>query len=124
MEKLLSSITKVTTHQPSPQAKRQKPYKKKSGVYGFIRYADDFLVTAKTQEDIIAIVPTLKEWLGQRGLELNEEKTKATNLRRDKSNEKDENESQVLVRGNVPRTKTPFGCFNSVETRLVQYLFR
>ncbi len=75
MEKLLSSITKVTTHQPSPQAKRQKPYKKKSGVYGFIRYADDFLVTAKTQEDITAIIPTLKEWLGQRGLELNEEKT-------------------------------------------------
>jgi RNA-directed DNA polymerase len=75
MEKLLSSYTKVTIHQPSPQAKQQKPYKKKSGTYGFIRYADDFLVTAKTQEDIEAILPTLKEWLQQRGLELNPDKT-------------------------------------------------
>jgi RNA-directed DNA polymerase len=75
MEKLLRSYTKVTIHQPSPQAKQQKPYKKKSGTYGFIRYADDFLVTAKTQEDIEAILPTLKEWLQQRGLELNPDKT-------------------------------------------------
>jgi len=33
------------------------------------------LVTAKTQEDIEAILPTLKEWLQQRGLELNPDKT-------------------------------------------------
>ena len=75
MEKLLLSITKVTIKQPSPEAKRQKPYKKKSQVYGFIRFADDFLVTAKTKENIEAVIPILEEWLQKRGLELNWEKT-------------------------------------------------
>ncbi|HNB73558.1 MAG TPA: group II intron reverse transcriptase/maturase [Acidobacteriota bacterium] len=44
--------------------------------YGFIRYADDFVITAKTKEDIEAIVPKVSEWLALRGLKLNEEKTR------------------------------------------------
>jgi RNA-directed DNA polymerase len=60
MEKLLSSYTKVTIHQPSLQAKQQKPYKKKSNTYGFIRYADDFLVTAKTKRGYRSNSPYLE----------------------------------------------------------------
>jgi len=75
MEKLLSAYTTVRVHQPLPNAKQQKPYKKKSPTYGFIRYCDDFLITAKSQSDIEAVVPILQEWLGSRGLELNTEKT-------------------------------------------------
>lgn len=43
--------------------------------YGFIRYADDFIVTAPTQAEIEAIVPILSEWLAVRGLELHPDKT-------------------------------------------------
>ncbi|GET44527.1 RNA-directed DNA polymerase (Reverse transcriptase) [Microseira wollei NIES-4236] len=50
--------------------------KRKVSKYGFIRYADDFLITASTKEDIEVILPQIKEWLKQRGLELNTEKTR------------------------------------------------
>jgi RNA-directed DNA polymerase len=49
---------------------------RKVSKYGFIRYADDFIITASTKEDIEVILPHIKEWLKQRGLELNEEKTR------------------------------------------------
>ncbi|MEW6737411.1 MAG: group II intron maturase-specific domain-containing protein [Acidobacteriota bacterium] len=48
--------------------------------YGFVRYADDFAITAKTKEDIEAIVPQIKDWLNERGLKLNEEKTRICHL--------------------------------------------
>lgn len=48
--------------------------------YGYIRYADDFIITAKTREDIEAIVPVLQQWLRERGLEMNEEKTQIVNI--------------------------------------------
>jgi len=44
--------------------------------YGYIRYCDDFVVSAETQEDIEAVLPEIRAWLAERGLELNEEKTK------------------------------------------------
>jgi RNA-directed DNA polymerase len=75
MEQLLSSYTTTRIHQPSAQAKQQKPYKKKSPTYGYCRYADDFLITAKTKADIEAIIPVLQDWLKVRGLEVNWEKT-------------------------------------------------
>ena len=59
---------------------RQKISRKTSNRYGFIRYADDFLVTAETKEDIEAIVPTIEIWLAERGLELNKEKTSITHV--------------------------------------------
>jgi len=49
--------------------------------FGYIRYADDFLVTAETKEDLEAILPEIKEWLKKRGLELNAEKTNIVNKR-------------------------------------------
>jgi RNA-directed DNA polymerase len=48
----------------------------KSTQYGFIRYCDDFIVTAQTEAEIRQIRPLIEEWLSQRGLELNAEKTK------------------------------------------------
>ncbi len=49
--------------------------KYKSDKYGFVRYADDFLVTATCPEDIKEIQPQIEQWLSQRGLQLNKEKT-------------------------------------------------
>jgi RNA-directed DNA polymerase len=43
---------------------------------GFIRYADDFMVTAKSKEELEALKEEIKTWMIKRGLELSEEKTK------------------------------------------------
>lgn len=75
IDHLLAGYHKVRIHQSSPKAKRQRTSKVKRGKYGFIRYADDFVVTAETKEDIEEIIPVLKDWLAQRGLELNKDKT-------------------------------------------------
>lgn len=73
---LLASYTKVKEHQSSPKAKRQRITKQKLPKYGYCRYADDFIVTAESQEDLETILPVIQDWLGKRGLQLNEEKTK------------------------------------------------
>ena len=52
--------------------------KRKQRTYGYIRYADDFVATARTREDIEALLPMLVDWLKERGLELN-----LTEIRRD-----------------------------------------
>lgn len=78
MENLLSQFYKVKEYHSSPKAKRQRITKSKLPKYGFCRYADDFLVTAETKEDLIEILPTIREWLSLRGLQLNEEKTQIT----------------------------------------------
>ncbi|BAY59174.1 RNA-directed DNA polymerase (plasmid) [Leptolyngbya boryana NIES-2135] len=53
---------------------------RKSNAYGYIRYADDMLVTATTRKDIEKIVPVIQQWLAERGLELNPEKTTIRNI--------------------------------------------
>jgi len=58
------------------KTKRYKSCTHNPPQYGYIRYADDFLITAETKEDIEAIVTTLEEFLRERGLELNPDKTK------------------------------------------------
>ncbi len=47
---------------------------------GIVRYADDFIITAKTRSELEAIIPTLKQWLIERGLELSTEKTKLVHI--------------------------------------------
>ena len=49
-----------------------KSYNKKLGI---IRYADDFIITSKTKEELDEIIPRVKHWLSERGLELSTEKT-------------------------------------------------
>lgn len=43
--------------------------------YGYIRYADDFIIAGRTEEGMQELMPILNEWLTIRGLKLNEEKT-------------------------------------------------
>jgi RNA-directed DNA polymerase len=46
-----------------------------------IRYADDFIITARSKESIEEeILPMVREFLKERGLELSNEKTKITNI--------------------------------------------
>lgn len=47
---------------------------------GIIRYADDFIVTAKDKETLESVKDLIKEWLTARGLELSEEKTKIVHM--------------------------------------------
>ncbi|BAZ36914.1 RNA-directed DNA polymerase [Calothrix sp. NIES-4101] len=44
--------------------------------YGFVRFADDFVIAARKKEDIDYIKPFIEGWLNNRGLELNQDKTK------------------------------------------------
>jgi RNA-directed DNA polymerase len=48
---------------------------------GYIRYADDLVVTARSREEIEALVPTVSEFLAERGLELNAEKTRIVHVK-------------------------------------------
>jgi RNA-directed DNA polymerase len=48
--------------------------------FGFIRYADDFVVTAKSKEDLEEVKPKIERWLEQRGLALNDEKTRISSI--------------------------------------------
>ena len=48
----------------------------------FVRYADDFIVTARHRSDLEdSILPAIKDWLGARGLILSEEKTRIRHIR-------------------------------------------
>jgi RNA-directed DNA polymerase len=48
---------------------------------GFIRYADDFVVTAQTRKQIESVVPVLTKWLAERGLELHPDKTRIVSIK-------------------------------------------
>lgn len=49
--------------------------------FSYIRYADDFVVTAKSREQIEAALPKIKSFFQERGLELNMEKTKIVHVK-------------------------------------------
>lgn len=80
MDDLLAQHIKVKIYHSSPKAKRQRTTKQKLPRYGFIRYADDFIITAETEEDILAIIPEIEGFLRERGLILNPEKTHITHV--------------------------------------------
>ena len=46
----------------------------------FVRYADDFVVTAATPELALETKELIREFLAERGLELSDEKTVVTNI--------------------------------------------
>lgn len=50
------------------------------GAYGYVRYADDLIVCAKSREDIEAARLFIEAWLKIRGLELHPEKTRITEI--------------------------------------------
>jgi len=45
-----------------------------------VRYADDFVIFCESKEDAESVMPILKDWLKQRGLELSIEKTRIVHL--------------------------------------------
>jgi RNA-directed DNA polymerase len=47
---------------------------------GIIRYADDFIITAKNEQDILNAKAVIDEWMKQRNLELSEEKTSTVKI--------------------------------------------
>ena len=47
---------------------------------GIVRYADDFIVTAKDSGSLEKAQVQIKQWLSERGLELSDEKTKITSI--------------------------------------------
>lgn len=49
--------------------------------YSYIRYADDFIVTAKSREDIEAVLPMVTNFFIERGLQLNMEKTRIVHVK-------------------------------------------
>ncbi len=59
-----------------------KIYRKQAAKYkvNFCRYADDFVVTAKTEEIAKEVKELIKEFLKDRGLELSDEKTLITHI--------------------------------------------
>ncbi|NEP55412.1 MAG: hypothetical protein F6K65_44195 [Moorea sp. SIO3C2] len=64
---------------------RGKDIKKKKEVnrYKFARYADDFVITSQTKENLEKVIPTLETWLAQRGLKLNKAKTQIRDIRKE-----------------------------------------
>jgi RNA-directed DNA polymerase len=49
--------------------------------FGYIRYADDFVVTAKSKEELDAVLPKIKLFFQERGLELNMDKTRIVHVK-------------------------------------------
>lgn len=47
---------------------------------GIIRYADDFIVTARDKETLEQVLILIKQWLSQRGLEISAEKTRVVSI--------------------------------------------
>jgi RNA-directed DNA polymerase len=48
---------------------------------GFVRYADDFIVTSRDKENLEDALIQIKQWLSKRGLEINEEKTRIIHIK-------------------------------------------
>jgi RNA-directed DNA polymerase len=76
MDKLLAEFHDIVTFPRTEVGREGQLGKRRVSRYGFIRYADDFLVTARSKAALEAVVPILQEWLQARGLSLNEEKTR------------------------------------------------
>lgn len=49
---------------------------------GFVRYADDFIITSRDKESLENALIQIKQWLSERGLEINEEKTLDSSYKR------------------------------------------
>lgn len=75
LQALLASHTHVKAYSYTQADGRRRVGRTKYHRYGFIRYADDFLVTARSRQDLEAIIPSIEAWLAERGLELNKDKT-------------------------------------------------
>jgi RNA-directed DNA polymerase len=77
---IISPVLANLTLDGMEQAIRSRIRKRRDQV-NFIRYADDFVVTARNRETLEQMVkPTVVDFLAQRGLELSEQKTTITHI--------------------------------------------
>ena len=65
MEKLLSQLKKTKEYKYTDSKGRNRTEREHKPRYGFVRYADDFIVTAENREDLEAVKPILELWLNQ-----------------------------------------------------------
>lgn len=80
LEDVLNLQQKVKEYTLKTGKSAGKLKRKKLSKYGYIRYADDFLVTAETREEIENALPIIRKFLTERGLTFNEEKTQIRKL--------------------------------------------
>ncbi|EKD05782.1 MAG: group II intron reverse transcriptase/maturase [Limnospira sp. PMC 1291.21] len=80
LDELLKKYQKITIQVRKSGNRQGQQERVKSPMYGYSRYADDFIITARCEEDIKAVVPIIEEWLSKRGLTLNKEKTSITQI--------------------------------------------
>ena len=78
LDGLQSLVQKAVKPYWQPNANGRKWIKPKINL---VRYADDFIVTAKDKETIeTVLLPLIREFMAERGLMLSEEKTKITHI--------------------------------------------
>jgi RNA-directed DNA polymerase len=73
------TLANMTLDKLEKTVKQSAPYRSR---VNFVRYADDFIVTAKSRAILEKyIIPAIKQFLEERGLELSKEKTKITYIK-------------------------------------------
>lgn len=78
---ILSPVLANMTLDGLEQNIKERLHKKPSPKVNFVRYADDFIVTAKSKELLEnEVLPVIETFLKDRGLELSKEKTKITHI--------------------------------------------
>ncbi len=65
---------------PPQSTQRGEPLKRQRPLFGYVRYADDFVVAAPEREHLERVIPVIRVWLAERGRELNEEKTRIVRI--------------------------------------------
>lgn len=45
-----------------------------------VRYADDFIITSRTKEDLLVVIPQIEKFLSKRGLKVSKEKSKIAHI--------------------------------------------
>jgi RNA-directed DNA polymerase len=80
MERWLGQWTNLRTYINKTGKQMGQVHKQANPRYGYVRFADDFIITAATREEIEAIQPQVVAWLAERGLDLNQEKTHIRNI--------------------------------------------
>ncbi|MEO1377251.1 MAG: group II intron maturase-specific domain-containing protein [Cyanobacteria bacterium J06635_10] len=80
LQELLTGYEIKTPYSTIDRGKRVTRYKKE-GKYKFARYADDFVVMSQEKEYLEDILPVIQNWLEERGLQINENKTTIKSVR-------------------------------------------
>lgn len=88
---------------------------------GFIRYADDFVVTAKDKQNLEDVLILIKQWLKERGLEISDEKTRIVHI----DEEEVISKLNPLLRGfaNYYKGVVSKETFSYIHHRVVMYLY-